>query len=124
MKLGAYHFFRSHTLGCCEAPRKATLYILKRVTFFLTLPFQAFAMASPVAEGEIKVPHVTFQQSREGADPDGEIPGPLPPGWTLVAFRNTHQTTTFWTRFCLIVGRSPEQEVSSFQKRKGNALAL
>lgn len=52
--------FRSHTLGLCEAPRKAIIYIFKGVTFILTEPFQASAVVSLVGEGDSTIPHVTF----------------------------------------------------------------
>lgn len=67
------------TLGALEAPRKAIIYILKRMTFILEVPFQAFVVASLVAAGKSTVPHVTSLQGRKEAHPEHESPGSLPP---------------------------------------------
>lgn len=52
-------FWVSHS-GALEAPREAILYISERMTFIFAVPFQAFAVASLVVEGDNTIPHVTF----------------------------------------------------------------
>lgn len=54
MGLEASHSFRSYILGLCEAPRKAIIYILKRMTFILTVPFQIFCCVFPGGTRDIE----------------------------------------------------------------------
>lgn len=49
------------------------------MTFTLQVPFQVLAVASLVTEGNSTVPHVTFQQDREEANPEDESSGSLTP---------------------------------------------